>query len=235
VVVVDDSSSDRTAVIAESLGATVVRVKRRFSGSLSGTPYIALLVNTGLRRLEELELDYVMVSGADCLYPARYVEKLAERMRCDGVVVASGVAIGEETSEYGVRGAGRLIDAEWFKQLGFRYPLNYGFEAWLVLKALSEGRGVRVYGDLRFTLLRPTRISARKAYLWGKAMRALNYWWFYALARSLKFLFKSPTLGVSMIAGFLSLTEPVRDIASFTQGFQKAIVLNIVKSALHLN
>ncbi|RLF13387.1 MAG: hypothetical protein DRN06_08720 [Thermoprotei archaeon] len=230
IVVVDDSSVDKTALIAEKLGATVVRVRREFEGSLSGTPYIALLINKGFEDLEGLELDYVMVSGADSIYPNYYVEELARRMRRDGAVIASGVAVGEETSEYGVRGSGRLVDANWFRHLGFRYPLCYGFEAWLILKALSEGFGVKVYRDLKFRLLRPTRISVRKAYLWGKAMRSLNYWWPYAIARSLKFLIRSPPIGVNMVAGFLSSTDSVRDLKGFTERLQKAVTIGLVKS-----
>ena len=33
---------------------------------------------------------------------------------------------------------------------------------------LAEGRGVKVYRDLEFQLLRHTRVSARKAFLWGR-------------------------------------------------------------------
>ncbi len=221
IVVVDDSSSDGTADIAEELGAMVIRIKRKFNENMVGTPYIAYLINKGFEVLESIELDYVMVSGADCFYPSNYVEELARRMKQDQVVIASGVALGERSSEYGIRGAGRLISAKWFKTIGYRYPLIYGFEPWLVLKALSQGYGVRVYNDLKFKLLRPTIISPRKAFLWGKAMRVIGYWWPYAISRSLLLSIKSPTLSINMIAGFISSAEARDDVSDFIKKLQK--------------
>lgn len=67
IVVVDDSSSDGTVDIAEKLGATVIRIKRKSTANMVGTPYIAYLINKGFEVLESLKLDYVMISGADCL------------------------------------------------------------------------------------------------------------------------------------------------------------------------
>jgi len=34
-----------------------------------------------------------------------------------------------------------VIDAEWFRQVGFKYPLNYAFEGYLVYKAFSQNKG----------------------------------------------------------------------------------------------
>ena len=232
VVVVDDGSRDGTGCVARRLGTTVVRVERRTNENLSGTPYIAYLINRGLEIAEKLDLDYVMISGADCVYPPTYVEEITRRMRQDKAVIASGVAHGEVTREYGVRGAGRLIDAKWFRGIGFRYPENYGFEPWLVFRALKDGMKVAVYKDIAFSLLRETKVSPRKAYLWGKAMRALNYFWLYALGRCLLFALKSPKLGLRMLSGYLRKAKKYRDIEDFVPSFQRSIFLRRIEELL---
>jgi glycosyltransferase involved in cell wall biosynthesis len=232
VTVVDDSSSDRTGEVAKGLGALVIRVEREGKESMAGKPYMAYLLNQGLKALRRYDLSYLMISGADCIYPPKYVEELVSRMVREGQVMASGIARGEVTSEYGIRGAGRIIDVGWFKVLGFRFPENYGFEAWLVYRALKEGKGVGVYRDLKFTLLRETTIDPEKAYHWGKAMRALNYWWAYALGRCMALFFKSPKSGFSMLRGYMSSVKKYDDVAGFVPKFQKRIILKKLKGSL---
>jgi len=183
IVVVDDSSSDRTGDIASKLGARVVRIRRKSRVSAVATPYLAYVINCGLRLLERENLDYVMISGADCIYPRNYVKLLIKRMIRERVVLASGVIAGEYTSYLSVRGSGRIINAKWFRTLGFKYPTNYGYETWLIFKALTQGLKVKVYRDLKFVSIRKTSFNRKKAYLYGKAMKALGYLPQYVLAR----------------------------------------------------
>jgi len=78
-----------TAELAERAGAAVVRLRRRRSAaSAAGTPYLAYVINKGLEALEGEDLDYVMVSGAECLYPRGYVETLVSRLEKQGVSAA---------------------------------------------------------------------------------------------------------------------------------------------------
>ena len=184
IVVIDDSSNDKTALIAEKMGALVIKLKRKSSVSATGTPYLAYVINKGLEVVEKYSLDYVMISGADCLYPKGYAHNLISRMKKENVILASGVVVGEYTSPLSVRGSGRMINAKWFRSIGFRYPLNYGFETWLIFKALSQGFKVKVYKDLKFISLRKTSFNKKKAYLYGKAMRALGYTPLYTLIRA---------------------------------------------------
>ena len=108
-----------------------------------------------------------MVSGADNYYPTNYVEEIVSRMRENNVVITSGVYKGERSEFPGVRGRGRIIEAEWFKTIGFKYPENYEFEHYPVYKALMDGKHVAVYDDLEFLPLRLTLMSSRKAFFWG--------------------------------------------------------------------
>jgi len=221
IVVVDDSSTDDTAERALAHGTRVVKVKRKSKVSATGTPYLAFIINRGLKELKDLNLDYVMISGAECIYPKTYVEKVTKRMKNDKAVIASGVVASEKVqSKFGVRGAGRIINAKWFKRLGFTYPLNYGFEAWLIFKALSEGFKVRVYSDIVFYVLRKTTINLRKAYLYGKAMRTLNYWPPYAIAKTLLYFARNKHIGATMLRGYFSTVTKYKDLDNYVSYFQ---------------
>ena len=223
IIVVDDSSRDRTAEIARRNHAYVVEIKRRSNATAVGTPYLAFVINKGLEILERMkDLDYVMISGAECLYPKDYVERIINRMRLENVVIASGIAYGEPASEFGVRGAGRIIDAKWFREIGFRYPLNHGYETWLILKALSQGRRVKVYRDVKFLLLRQTTMNVQKAYLYGKAMKALGYMALYTVGRALLLLLNGHVNEAKyLILGyFIGKAKRYNDITDFTKYIQ---------------
>jgi len=214
IVVVDDSSEDNTARVAEREGAYVVRIERKSKASATGTPYLAFVINQGLRVLKNLDLDFVMISGAESIYPKDYVYRIVKNMIRDHVVVASGIAVGEKTlGILSVRGSGRLINAKWFHRIGFQYPIHYGFETWLLLKALATGFKVAIYNDAKFYLLRKTSMNPRKAYFYGKAMKALDYPKPYAIARIAKTLLdRGSNEAKYMILGYLSKTDKYQDI-----------------------
>ena len=222
IIVVDDSSNDKTPEIAERSGAIVIRIKRKSKAPATGTPYLAYVINKGLERIKKLELDYAMISGADTIYPKDYVYKIISRMINENVVLASGVAYGEYSSSLSIRGSGRVINAKWFKKIGFKYPENYGFETWLVFKALSQGLRVKVYKDLKFFSFRKTSFNARKAYFYGKAMKALGYSYIYVIAR---FLYATARYSASkskyLILGYLkSNVRKYSDILYYTKYIQ---------------
>ena len=184
IVVVDDNSEDDTYYVAEKEGAYVMRIKRKSNAPITATPYFAYIINKGLEILRKQNLDFIMISGADTIYPRKYVYTIIKNMIKDKVVVASGVALGERTGGIlSVRGSGRIINATWFDKIGFKYPLNYGCETWLLLKALSMGMNIAVYYDVVFYLKRKTTMNPRRAYLYGKAMKSLGYPRFYSIGK----------------------------------------------------
>ncbi|MEM4489166.1 MAG: glycosyltransferase family A protein [Desulfurococcaceae archaeon] len=229
-VVVNDGSLDNTGDIALEYADVVVSLPRH-EESWAGRPELASVFNAGFSVVEEMDLDYLLVSGADTIYPSTYLENITSRMREKSIVLASGIVRGERSS-WMPRGTGRVIDARWFRSIGFRYPLNYGFEAYLVYKALSEGRGVAVFSDLIIETSRKTVLSKEKMYLWGKGMKALNYWWPYAFGRSLLVGIKSPSSGLALIKGYLSRVDLYEDIKDFTPRFQKQTLIRRVKNLL---
>lgn len=224
IVVVDDSSCDETASIAEKEGAYVIRIERKSRASATGTPYLAFVINQGLRALKRLDLDFVMISGAESVYPRNYAYDLVRRMIRDRVVVASGIAAGEKTlGTLSVRGSGRMIDAGWFHKVGFQYPLHYGFETWLLLKALKTGFKVATYKEIVFYQIRKTSMGPKKAYLYGKAMKALDYPALYVVGRIMKTLIQYGGIYAKYMAiGYLRGAQKYRDVA----GMAKHILLH---------
>jgi glycosyltransferase involved in cell wall biosynthesis len=220
IVVVNDGSIDRTGEIASHYANVLVNLKRH-EESWVGKPELARVVNAGLAVLEKEALDFVMFSDGDVTYPSNYVEEITRRMKGNNVVLASGEDANEVSGSLSPRGCGRVVNAEWFRQVGFCYPENYGFEGYLVYKALSQGRKVAVFPNLRFKLLRETRLFGEKAYYWGKGMKALNYDIFYALGRAFLVSLRSPMTGSALLRGYFSDVKKYEDIADFVSGFQR--------------
>jgi glycosyltransferase involved in cell wall biosynthesis len=234
IVVVDDGSRDGTKEIASKYADAVISLPRH-EESWVGKPELAKVVNAGLEVLRNYELDYVMFSDGEAIYPINYIEEIAKRMENDDVVIASGVAEDEVSRSFSPRGCGRLVDAKWFKTVGFRYPENYGFEAYLVYKALSQSRKITVYPDLRFKLQRKTQLFPRKVYFWGKGMKALNYNFFYVFGRAFLFSLKSPRNGFALLRGYFSKVDKYDDIGEFVSAFQKKMFWSRVKEVLQVS
>lgn len=232
IVVVNDGSIDNTGDIASEYSDIVVNLPRHEENWV-GRPELARVFNAGFDVLKKMDLDYLLVSGADGIYPPTYLESLVTRMSRWDIVIGSGIVKGENVS-WMPRGMGRVIDARWFRSIGFRYPLNYGFEAYLVYKALSEGKRVAVFPDLIIESSRKTVYFKEKMYLWGKGMKALNYWWPYALTRSIIVGIRSPLSGFALMKGYLSNVEQYEDIKDFIPEFQKKIFIRRVRETLKL-
>lgn len=230
-VVVNDGSLDRTLDVASRYADVVVNLPRH-EESWAGRHELAGVINAGFAVLKEKDVAYVLISGADAVYPSNYVEEVVNRMEKEHVVLASGVAEGEVSRSLSPRGCGRVVDAEWFREVGFGYPENYGFEVYLVYKALSQGKKVMVFHDLTFQLSRETRLSKRKLYLWGKGMKALNYWWLYAFGRAVLTGLKHPVGGYMMLKGYLSKVSLYEDIRQFVPFFQKKMFFKRLKEVL---
>ena len=227
-VVVDDGSSDDTASVAERLGAKVVKLKDR-GFRATGLPILAAVVNVGLRALRSMgPFDYVMVLGADHLLPSNYIYEIVRRMEKERrVAVASGVVRGEGGTAL-PRGSGRVVRYEFWERLGLKYPLNYGWESYLLFKALAMGYEVRVYRDLVTSILRLTG-SKTDTLSYGKAMKALGYPAPYVLARAIVNLRRGLKSSVRMLAGYFSLGKDIKTYESEVRLCVKSYVISRVK------
>ena len=83
-----------------------------------------------------------------------------------------------------------------------------------------------------FYLLRKTRLSRRRLYLWGKGMGALNYWWPYAFGRAFLISLRYPSGGYSMSKGYLSKVASYGDIGEFVSSFQRKRLLKRLRETL---
>jgi len=224
---VNDGSVDDTARLASQYADLVVDLPRH-DKSWTGRPELARVFNAGFEALKKLNIEFVLISGSDDIYPPDYLKELIGRMRDERVVVSSGVVEGEATSGYFPRGGGRVIDAEWFRRVSFRYPENYGFEGYIIYKALSQGYKVKAYPDIKFKLSRMTQLTNRKLFLWGKGMRAMNYNWWYAIGRALKMALERPSGGYQLLKGYFSEVHYYEDIKDFVPGYQSKMILKRV-------
>jgi glycosyltransferase involved in cell wall biosynthesis len=208
VVVVNDGSTDKTAAIANAAGAEVVDMPDR-GYNVQGTPVLAGVINRGLQRLQERgygnDGDYVLILGADHILPPHYLTAALDAMTVDRkLALCSGVIAGERSIV--PRGSGRVVRADFWQGIGFRYPENYGFETYLVLKAQQQGYRVQVLKDLVTQTQRKTGRNYKKSvYIsYGKSLKALGYSRLYSAARIGLISIKNPKGGFYMIKGYMS-------------------------------
>jgi glycosyltransferase involved in cell wall biosynthesis len=211
IIVVDDGSQDGTSKIASSFGAEVVDLPDR-GYQTQGTPVLADVINRGLQRLDDYEgeHDYVMILGADHILPSNYVSTIIEEMeRSKNLAVCSGIIEGEEKKNLFPRGSGRIVRAWFWKQIGLRYPSKFGFEAFLVFKALQMGHANMVFDKLVTKTQRRTGGSyGKNTYMgYGKGLKALGYSRTYAAGKIVLAFMRSPKKAIYMLKGYISDVE----------------------------
>jgi glycosyltransferase involved in cell wall biosynthesis len=200
VIVVNDGSTDRTAKVAAAAGAEVVDMPDR-GYNVQGTPVLAGVINRGLEQLQKRGYgsnnDYVLILGADHVLPPHYITTVLDAMSVDrGLALCSGVIAGERSIV--PRGSGRVVRTDFWQSIGFRYPENYGFETYLVLKAQLQGYRVQVLRDLVTRTQRKTgRNYKNSVYIsYGKSLKALGYSRLYSIARIGLISMKNPKGGL---------------------------------------
>jgi glycosyltransferase involved in cell wall biosynthesis len=212
VVVVNDGSTDNTEEI--------VKEKSRNSQSIyvvSTTSKtrdirrVPKLLNTGIEYSKKLPtVQYMMVSGDDNELAPNYSETIMERMEDDKkVVVASGDWLSSRgRSNQMPHGGGRFVKTSFMHQIGGKYPVAYGWETWLLYKAMEKGYRVKLYPDLRYEHLRP--FHPGNLFGWGRAMYSLGFPTYFVFMRFVVNLLwssrgtQSMKASVTMIVGYLS-------------------------------
>lgn len=236
IIVVNDGSFDKTGEIARSLDCIVLDLPRH-EESYTGKPELAKILNVGLTFIRELnqEFKYILIVGADHLLPPKYLEMIIARMEENPqLVIASGVIDGERFDEYTPRGSGRVVNYSfWLKINNLQYPVDWGWESWLYLKAQALGLETRCFSDVSSKVVRPTSLD--KAGMWGKAMYALGYDWKYALGRCFLTFSKNPRSGLSMFWNWIFHKNVKKlDIADWINQHQKKIFWQKVRHFIGL-
>ncbi|MGI0049395.1 MAG: glycosyltransferase family A protein [Nitrososphaera sp.] len=226
VIVVDDGSTDNTAQVASSFSAEVIRLPDR-GYQAQGNPILAEVINHGLRRIDEYLYgqstteDYVMILGADNLLPPNYISDIISEMQRDrNIAICSGIVDGEAEKNQVPRGAGRIVRANFWRQIGLEYPSKYGYEAYLVFKALQMGYATPVLTNLVTKTQRRTgKNYGRNTYIgYGKALKALGYSRLYSLGKLVLVLLRNPGGALLMFKGYSS-----RDIDSYDMELQRYV------------
>lgn len=223
IIIVDDGSVDKTAKVAARYGEVISLPFHE--ESYVGRPELALILNEGLKRIPDY-CDYVLILGADHELPRTYLESIVERMIKENVKVASGYINGEPYHPEAPRGSGRIYDFRLFKSIGF-FPVYWGWESYVIFKFMQMGYSVRCYRDVEAGEARPTSMSKRKLFYYGKAMKALGYDFKYVIGRAII------NRSWSMIKGYLSKDVQVyEDISDFVREWQRKYFWKRVEAIL---
>jgi len=204
VILIDDNSIDETANIAKEFGCEVYAFPQQHENWV--THYnLAKVFNLGFRFLHD-DLDYIMIVGADHILPNDYIETMINRMESRPKLV---VASGKIDNEWIVspRGSGRLIKSFFWKKMNKVYPINWGYESYILYKALQLGYEIDVFADVHTQTQRPTAFTYKPImfFHYGKAMKALGYSNWYGFGRCLVIAKrKGIKSAVQMFKGFKS-------------------------------
>lgn len=187
IILVDDNSTDDTVKIAENFYVQILTFPEIHDNWVT-RPELAKVFNYGLKQLDVDDLDFVSIVGADHILSYDYFEKIIKRMLSDDSVVASG-AIKDEIAT-APRGSGRVIRKEYWKKIGSKLPVNYGYETYVYVKAMQLGFNVSYYEDIITKTSRKTAITYKPImfYHYGYAMRALGYPFLHTFLRAILLL-----------------------------------------------
>jgi len=213
IIAVNDGSTDKTGEILSTLENIEVINRQRREESHLAKKELANTVNCGLEKLQnDLDCEFIMISGADLIFPKNYLSLIVERMRTEPkIAISSGMIEGEFSIE--PRGAGRVIRYDFWKKIGLKYPVNYGFEAFLLLKAKSLGYEITSFQDLVIVTERKTgtKYNPKLYYFYGLGLKALGYTLPYVLVRAALFAKKKPRGAIYLLKGFFSNYDNLYD------------------------
>ncbi len=177
--VIDDGSTDATNLVLTNLN-----LKYRDTMDVVTLPdrgydirRVVDNINAGIKiqRKKGNHSEYMMISGDDCFYSSEYAEKIITQMNENKrIVVSSGDIEGNLKPDVTPRGSGRFIRVSFLDENGGCFPPYYGYEGWVLQKALQLGYSVKNYPENRFRHLREMG-RQHKFKDWGLAMKCLGY------------------------------------------------------------
>jgi glycosyltransferase involved in cell wall biosynthesis len=205
IIVINDGSTDQTKKVLSKFPSIELIDNPVRKESYLARKELAATINQGLLKLhEDKRCEYVWLVGGDLIFSPEYTYEIVKRMQRDSVVISSGVIEGEFSIE--PRGGGRVVDWEFWKKIGMLYPVNYGWEGYLLLKANSMGYKTHSYSDLIIRTQRKTgtKFNPKLYYYYGLALKALGYTKLYFIGKIFLFFKKSPKGAYYMLKGYFS-------------------------------
>jgi glycosyltransferase involved in cell wall biosynthesis len=227
IILVNDGSTDNTVKIAASFDIEILN--KLNSKTTIAKKQLAETYNEGLKHLENYEHDYTLILDADILLDENYIDTIVSRMELNSnLVISSGIIQDEYSRE--PRGGGRIVKTKFWKKIGFFYPVNYGFEGYLLWKAESLGYQVQTFDDLIMNTQRKTGATydAKSYMYYGYGLKALGYYTPYALGRIILFSRKKPKGALYMLKGFFSSHDNLyeSELRNYVSKTQKHNIFN---------
>ena len=225
IILVNDGSTDKTEQIASNYKEVEIINRQNQNQFFQAKKELANTINEGLSKLKnDEECEFVIKLDADIFLSKNYLSEIIKRMKLDPkIAVSSGIV----ENEYSVipRGAGRVVRLDFWKKIGLKYPVNYGFEGYLLNKARVMGYTIKVYADLVMYTSRKTgsEYNPKLYYYYGIGMKALGYTIAFVLARTANLVIRKPKGAYYMLRGFFS---------NYDQLYEKE-VRDYVKKAQH--
>jgi glycosyltransferase involved in cell wall biosynthesis len=211
VCVVDDGSKDSTSNLIAKLADSYPGIIHTITLEDKGYDIRRIVHNWNIgcdyvRQLKRKH-DYLLISSDDVVFPKDYVKVLIEQMNNDPKLAIVSGSRGLEYSDYLSlpEGAGRLVRLSFFEEIGYRHPPYYGYEAWILYKAMQLGYNVRKLQDLKYDHVR-TFGTGHNFVEYGPAMRCLGYHPLFVLARIARNLITQKT-GISRSASIRMLFD----------------------------
>lgn len=223
IIVVNDGSIDGTLEIANSLANVIINLPDRGHTALGSTEIVKVF-NKGLEKIS-VNTDYVLICGADDVLPKNYVEVILTEMKRDPkLVIISGSIKGDPVYVDALPRGTRIVKTFFWRSINdMQYPQVFGWESWLVYKALQMGYRVKRIPHLYIKSQRhPIEGALKRAYTKGIAMRLLGYGWFSMFGRAFRYFLLKPDSGIKMISGFIYARKiPLLDVAYWVNRNQK--------------
>lgn len=232
VVVVDDGSQDNTYALAQYHRTLFkrLRVVRRGDRGYSalGTALMADTYNTGLKILNRLDWDYLLILGADTWIPRDYVETLFNEITPDlGVVSGRYPGIREEYAA----ATGRFIRREVMHELGDLLPRTHAWESCVPFCARYMGYKIRSF-PVEIRNMRPPGTPHANYFGRGRAMKELGYTLPYTVARFFRFLkLRRIKDALQMLTGYIihKPREPRPQYALYNNECQNKVLMESIR------
>jgi len=191
VMVVDDGSKDSTPSILQKISEHSNGVLHVITQPDMGydSRRIVHNWNKALEYAKTLPYaNYHFISADDCIYPSNYAEFLISKMQENPkLVVASGSRELKVKSfvRRAPEGSGRMVDNKFFNAIDGKYPPYYGYESWILFKALQLDFDIENYTEITFEHMRAFG-SEHHFVEYGPMMKCLGYHPLFVIFRCIR-------------------------------------------------